>query len=749
MRTLQSLVLVSLSFVAVLPLAGQTAGSQSSHSSDLKAGDLRVKVVDPESALVPGAEIVLLREGSGAPVSVQPASATGKVSFRGLEAGEYSIRVLAAGFGVKEQSVTVPAAEEITVQLAIVSAVETVTVTAAGVPVPAEDSGAQVSALNASQIDGMQSVAGADALRFLPGAVVSTAGRRGGLTSLFVRGGNSNYNKVIVDGVPVNDPGGVFDFGVVPLSGVDRIEMARGAQSTLYGSEAMTSVVQVFTREGSTPTPELRFGADGGTFGTARGYASLAGARGRFDYDVFGAQTNSSGQGVNDVYSNSSEGANVGVALNQHVQIRLRTRHANSFTGVPGEWFTQATPPIPPDHDQYARTNTFLASSDLSIGFSRWHHDFHGYEYHLNRRNVDTFSDPGRGPGPPLFDNPFDFRSDINRAGFQYQGEYWARPWARSTFGYEFEDENGFIGDPTNPPPPPSMAIAHGLRRNHAVYGQEILALGRLSLVGGARYVHNETFGDKIVPRIAASYALLRRGDAFSGTRLRFAYASGILAPALDQSFATAFTVANPNLKAEENHSLEAGLQQGFDGGKYSAAVNFFQNDFRRQIQFTQCNTCALGQYVNLNRSVARGIEFEAHARFSHRVSLDGAYTNLSTKIQEAPLAPTEVGQPLARRPKHSASLLLSYAGSKWGGDIGGSFVGRRPDSDFFALPIPITHAPGYARVDAGGWYQLHSRVTAYVNVENALNHHYQEIVGYPALRANFRAGLRFRLGGE
>jgi len=95
-----------------------------------------------------------------------------------------------------------------------------------------------------------------------------------------VRGGNSNYNKVIIDGVPVNDPGGIFDFGVSPLDGADRVELVRGAQSTLYGSEAMTSVVQVFTREGSTHVPELRVGADGGTFDTARGYALLAGARG-------------------------------------------------------------------------------------------------------------------------------------------------------------------------------------------------------------------------------------------------------------------------------------------------------------------------------------------------------------------------------------------------------------------------------------------------------------------------------------
>jgi len=101
----------------------------------------------------------------------------------------------------------------------------------------------------------------------------------------------------------------------------------------------------------------------------------------------------------------------------------------------------------------------------------------------------------------------------------------------------------------------------------------------------------------------------------------------------------------------------------------------------------------------------------------------------------------------LLRRPKHSATTLLSYLGTRWGANLGGSFVGRRPDSDF--ENFGINHAAGYARVDLGGWYAINSRITAYANLENALNAHYNEVVGYPALTANFRAGFRFRIGGE
>ena len=234
------------------------------------------------------------------------------------------------------------------VNLRLATASETVVVSATRTPVVGEAAGADVDSLSGAQLTTMQPVAANDAMRFLPGAVVNTAGQHGGLASLFVRGGESNYNKVIVDGVTVNEPGGTFDFGTLSLAQGDRMEFVRGAQSTLYGSDAMTSVVQVWTRAGSTRVPELRFGADGGNFETASGHASLAGARGRFDYNAFGDQFNTSGSGVNDAYSDSLEGANVGAEISDKASLRVRFRHANSHTGVPGEWNFNGYDPLVP-----------------------------------------------------------------------------------------------------------------------------------------------------------------------------------------------------------------------------------------------------------------------------------------------------------------------------------------------------------------------------------------------------------------
>lgn len=710
------------------------------------AADLKIRVLDPQSAAVAGAQVELLKKNSSTPVAVANTSAEGVVQFRGLEDDAYSVRVLAPGFAEQSVEVLNNKSDNLTVHLHLSTAAETVTVSATRTPIPSEAVGANVETLIGGQLTTMNPVAMNDAVRFLPGAVIATNGQRGGLSSLFVRGGESRYNKVIIDGVPVDEPGGTFDFGTVPLAEADRIEFLRGAQSTLYGSDAMTSVVQVWTRVGSTARPELRFGADGGNLYTAHGYASLAGAHGIFDYNLFADQFNTNGQGINDDYSNSLQGANVGVALNENISLRMRVRHANSHTGVPGEWDFNGSPLLPADSDQRAGQNNLLGSVELNItGPSRWQHRFSGFDYHHQRSNVDAFADPGRPD-----DFPTHAIADINRAGFSYQGDYQQRTWARTTVGYEFEDENGFIGDLDYPP------LAHGLRLNHSFYGQELLTLGRLTVVAGARFQHIGTFGNSGLPRVALTLQALRGGEFFSGTSLRFTYATGFKEPNIDQTFAAPpFSVPNLNLKPERNRSFEAGIQQGFLGGKYSLIATYFNNLFHDRIDYATNPMTFVGQYVNVDESIAHGAELEFQGKLMSRLTLNSAYTYTSTQNLEAPLCTPAnfcdpifaAGTPLLRRPKHSGTLLLNYLGNRWGGNLGGSFVGRRPDDDF--LGLNILHAAGYARVDAGGWYAITSRVTAYVNVENALNKHYNEVVGYPALLLNFRGGLRFRIGGE
>jgi len=712
------------------------------------ATELKIKVVDPRTAAVAGAQVSLLPQGSSVPFGLQTTSGEGLATFTGLPAGRYSVQVLAPGFAPQnKQEILISRDSSVTVQLTVATPIETVVVSATRWPVSEQETGSSVATLETGQLQTMQPVSASDALRFLPGAVVAAAGQRGALSSLFVRGGDSRYNKVIIDGVPVNEPGGTFDFGTVPLEGAERIEFLRGAQSTLYGSDAMTSVVQVFARVGSTEIPEFRFGADGGNLSTAHGFVTVSGARSPFDYNLFADQFNTSGQGVNDDYSNSLQGANIGIRLSDRALFRVRTRHSNSRTGVQGEWNFNGQPLIPPDMEQRARQNNLLGSAELTLaGPSRWQHRFTGFEYHHKRLNEDDVMEPARvSPAFGNIDFPFHILTDMNRAGFEYEGNYLERTWAHTIVGYQFEDENGFIGDLDSPP------VTHGLRLNDAAYVQQLVTLGRVSLVGGVRFVHNTTFGNKAVPRIALTWQALKGGSLLSGTRFRFSYATGIKEPRLEESFANGpFVIPNPNLKAEENRAFETGLEQSLLGGRYTLRALYYNNLFRHQIEFATNPITFIGQYVNVDKSIAHGAEFELHGRPISRLSFDAAYNYTSTQILQAPFAfdpLVAAGQPFIRRPKHSGSLLLTYLGNRWGGDVGGSFIGRRPDSDF--LGFGFNHAAGYARVDLGGWYAINSHVSLYANVENALNKHYEEVVGYPALRINFRAGMRFRIGGE
>ncbi len=722
------------------------------------SAEIKIKVVDPQGAVVAGAEVQLLKPGKHAPAAVLNTSAEGLVIFRESAASSYRVEVLAPGFAAEIVPADLAsAAEVITIKLRLATAAEAVVVTATRTPVPSQAAGAEVDTLSSAQLEVMQPIAADDALRFLPGAVVNTAGQRGGISSLFVRGGESTYNKVIVDGVAIDNPGETFDFGTLPLTQADRVEFVRGAQSTLYGSDAMTSVVQVWTPTGSTRVPELRFGADGGNFTTASGYASLAGAYRRFDYNFFGSQLNTGGQGVNDAYSDSLEGANIGAAITDQVALRVRLRHSNSYTGLPGEWDFNGDPLLAPDPSEWSHQNNILGSVELAVAApSGWQHRFTGFDY------LYRYTDVNLNTNPASYDYfPAHEYDHINRAGFEYQGDYSEltsdRISTHSTFGYRVENENGVVGDLLYPP------STSGQRLTQDAYLQQQFTMGRLSVIAGGRFVHNSLYGNTGVPRVAVTLLALRGGEVFSGTRLRFSYATGFMEPALYQAFANLPNyVPNPGLLPERTRAFETGFQQKLFAGRWALDATYFHNIFHDQIEAAPNQAPYQGyppdtlfQFFNVQKSLAQGAEVQIQGRVWKKLSLNTAYTYLSTEYLQAPLCtPANIcdsafatGNPLLRRPKHSATTLLSYLGKRWSASLGGSFVGRRPDSDFDGFGVD--HAAGYARVDLGGWYAITSRVTAYVNVQNAFNDHYNEVLGYPALTANFRAGMRFRIGGE
>jgi vitamin B12 transporter len=417
------------------------------------------------------------------------------------------------------------------------------------------------------------------------------------------------------------------------------------------------------------------------------------------------------------------------------------------------------TQPLPPDPSEWSQLNSLLGSLELTVAApSGWQHHFTGFDYLYRYTELNVNGDPARVDG---YGDPFDYPSHeydhINRVGFEYQGDYSERIWTHSTFGVRIENENGTVGDLLYPPESP------GQRLSQDAYLQQQFTLGRLSVIAGGRFVHNSLFGNTGVPRVALTLLALRGGDLFSGTRLRFSYATGFMEPALYQTFAgLPYYVPNPGLLPERTRAFEAGFQQKFLADRWALDATYFNNLFHDQIEAAPNQEPYQGnppgtlyQFFNVQESLAHGAEVQLQGTIWKRLLLNTAYTYTSTQYLEAPLCTPadfcdpvfDTGNRLLRRPKHSATTLLNYLGTRWGANLGGSFVGRRPDSDF--ENFGIYHAAGYARVDLGGWYAINSRITAYANVGNALNDHYNEVVGYPALTANFRAGLRFRIGGD
>jgi len=379
-------------------------------------------------------------------------------------------------------------------------------------------------------------------------------------------------------------------------------------------------------------------------------------------------------------------------------------------------------------------------------GPSGWQHHFTGFDYVYRYNELNVNGDPAR-----VFDFPSHEVDHINRAGFEYQGDYSERNWAHTTFGYRVENENGFVGNVDY------GAQNHGQRLSNDLYAQQQVTWKTLSAIAGGRFVHNSTFGNIGVPRVALTWQVLRGNEIFSGTRLRFSYATGFKEPRLEESFnglpgPDPFNIPNPGLKPERVRAFEAGFQQGFFSNRYALSGTYFNNLFHDQINYVSTNNPPNfpGMYVNVNQAFAQGAEVVLGAKLRSRLLLNTAYTYTSSEYLDNPASFDTVfnpGQPLLRRPKHSATTLLTYLGSRWGGNLSGSFVGRRADSDF--LGFGIDHAAGYVRADLGGWYAVRPRVTLYANVENALDRRYNEVVGYPALPVNFRAGVRVRIGGE
>jgi vitamin B12 transporter len=727
-------------------------------------------VTDPSDAAVPGAAIELAQLPSDNHPVQAVSSGEGRFQLSAAP-GRYRLTITHPSLRRYEQELNLATGEnrELHVQLALEPLSSSVIVSTAAQPIEATAASESVSILTRMEIDNRQITQIAPLLQSVPGVSLGQTGPIGGVTSLFLDGGNSNYTKVLIDGVPLNEPGGAVNtLAQLTLDGVDKIEVTRGAESALVGSDAMSGVVAVFTDRGSTRRPLLLAESDGGSFGTGRGMAQLSGLAGPLDYSLAGGYYQAHGQGPNDFFLDRTLSGNFGLRVAERDSLRLTLRSNSSDAGEPGQ--TLFTPPSLNQHYDFHDISAGL-SWDFATG-AHWQHRLFGFESDIHELFDNPLSAFFLSPDPfgecnfprssnavpsAYCDFPFVTRNQFNRAGFQGQSTYTARHFS-ATLGYEYEVENGFLQ---------TLNGAHATRNNQAGFVElRWQATGRLVVNAGFRVEDNASFGTRGVPRTGAAYTLRYGHDFWGATRLRFNYGQGIKEPSLDQSFGTdPCFPGNSALLPEQSRTTYAGVEQHLDADRIRVSGDFFYNQFRNIVSFTSCfpgSACPVnpppgcsfgfGTFFNTDLARARGGHLAGEWQFAKRFSLDANYTYDDTRVLVSPNAfdPAQIpGNRLLRRPVNSGSLMLNAGIARFQGNVAGIFVGRRTDSDFLFPPLGLTSNPGYVRVDVAASYRVSHQASVIGHVTNLFNKPYQDVLGFPALGRAAYIGMRFRLGGE
>jgi vitamin B12 transporter len=766
-------------------------------------GHLSGTVVDPAGAGVPNAR-VLVRDKAGVVIYEARTDSAGGFSLSDVSEGTYTVVVEAEGFTQPDKAIAqvAPGAsgDSVSIKLAVAALSDQLVVTATRTETPADELGGSVSIATSEDMGRANQSLISEPLRLMPGVAVVQTGGRGGLTSVFTRGGDSTFNKVLIDGVPVNLAGGSFDFSDLVTENLDRVEVVRGPGSALFGSDAMTSVIQLVTKRGTTSQPDFELSAEGGSFDFHRETARLSGLVGLFDYSTsFGFQT-TNGRFRNSDFTNRSLSSNFGFRLASDVQLRITARWNGNTLGVPGP-----TAVLFADPDERQKHHDLALAATLDYRTSpRWHNSVRFIYSESETHSFDPAAQDLTVPGTPLlppgaFGDDFvsDFIDHEKRSGVHYQSIASIGRSNVLTAGVDFEHESAVF---TNSTP---LSRVSPDRNDLGIYVQDQAAWrGRLFASGGVRIERNSGrvprdftqtqgnaplgdvgFGWTANPKLAVSLLARRHREsgALGATRLKASFGTGIKEPTLLEAFSPDPSfIGNPALNPERAISYEAGVAQEFFGRKANVELTYFDNRFRDLVLFEETPSFGpialpdgrLTNFFNAARSSARGIELVATARPAHGVwshlRITGSYTFLRTRLDQSAdilafppptfqgvLVPDpEVGLPLLRRPRNSGTFLLSWIDRRFDLTFDGSIVGRRRDFDpvtfskFDAAGRPIFN-DGYARLDASGSLEVTRNLRAFVRIENLLNQDYQEVLGFPAYRLNFSAGLRIRIGGK
>lgn len=618
-----------------------------------------------------------------------------------------------------------------------------IVVTAGRAPEPIGSTGSAISVISGETLTTSNPASLTDALRSVPGLMVTQAGGPAGTTGVMLRGANTGQTLVLIDGIRVNDPSGAagdFNFALVAPGTVDRVEVLRGPQSALYGSDAMGGVINIITKKGSGPA-QYSIRTEGGSYGTASTTASMSGSSGPWTYAMTGSGQHTNGfssygyriPSIEAKYPNLEKdgmdriGGSARVGYDAGEGFRFDAGVMSTFTRGAYDASFGATPDTPSNSNQLQQQIWAKATVDSLGGMltqsittfatqvDRTFNDYSSYGINVLPANSYATSTDFRG----------------NSFGAEYQGDLKMGAAGSLIYGARTQHDTAeSFGATILPVPTPRLQTLSATKDTNSVFALWKLPIGeRLSVTMGGRV-------DDVVD--VATFATWRTTAAYNisetGTKLRASAGTGAKAPTLYQLYEPNY--GNSGLKPEESFGYDAGIDQSLFNGRVTLSLTGFYNKFSNLIDFTfdPTPTQPFGHYINVARAETSGLEVGADVDvMPGKLRLKTAYTWLQAKD-------LSTGLTLARRPEHLARIALAITPTdRWLIEPRILMVSKRFSSNGELNPLAA-----YTRVDLYTEYKIDNNWKVFARGENIFNERYQEVLNYgttgPAIYGGFHA---------
>ena len=614
----------------------------------------------------------------------------------------------------------------------------TVVVSASKVPRPASTLTQAVTVLLGEDLRARGVTRVTDALREVPGAMLVQSGSFGSVTSLFLRGGESRYTKVLIDGVAVNAGGGFFDFSHLTTDNIDRIEIVRGPASVLYGADAVTGIVQIFTRKGSADS-RASLGLRGGTYRSLDVDGDASGGNALGQYSVGAAQHSTNGiLPFNNQYRNGtlSSAASIGNAATGDA--KLSARYTAAEFHYPTDFNGQ-----PVDSNSYRTQHRLTLGLDAGRNLS----DFAQARFLASTNEVSDLTEDIAVPFGGTTPEHSAFKSRGYRRNAEGRLSFFLPTNATVTAGANYEAEHERSSNGSGPVGGATIETdSFDASRHNVAYYSELLGNpdDRFSYTLSGRVDDNSDY------HRFTTYRLGGNAEIISGIRLRASLSTAFNAPAFSELRPTLFTVGSPNLRPERSRSAEVGLT-GAWAELFRVSAGYFNQRFSDLIQFVNgAPPDFRGSYANLTGASSNGYEAELALLPLNNWHGSASYTIVNPRVTEVPpgFQGASVGDALIRRPSHSGSLVVEYsrpASVNVGAIV--NYVGKRPDTDFSQFPSPRVTLPAYAKVDLSVELPIFSPArhgfTLNARVENALNKRYEDALHFAAPGRTVLIGAR------